>query len=126
MPLHWPLDQSHRISNTAIFAFDEAEAHGRLIDDTHLAKPVIHIIQHSRDISDRRPIEGGVTLDITCHTVHEMHHRDSCVGVIGVVIDDGGSVDETVGTHREEALVPVNVSVLLATSSIQQIKLGMQ
>jgi hypothetical protein len=39
-----------------------------------------------------------------------MSHGHARIGLIGVVVDDGGCVDGAVGAERVKTLVPVNVT----------------
>jgi hypothetical protein len=51
-----------------------------------------------------------VALEVAGGTVDEVSHGLAGVGAVGVVVDDGASVDGAIGAEREETLVPVDVT----------------
>lgn len=54
--------------------------------------------------------QRAMRLDVASHTVDNMRHGDTRVGVVGVVVDDRASVDGLIGTQRIETLVPMDMT----------------
>ena len=69
------------------------------------------LIEDGGDVEDTLARgQRTMRLDVASHTVDYMRHGHTRVGVVGVVIDDGASVDSLVGTQRIETLVPVDMA----------------
>lgn len=47
-----------------------------------------------------------------------MGHRLALVGVVGVIILDGSSIDDTIGAKREQTLVPVDVTCKVSVDAV--------
>ena len=69
------------------------------------------LIEDGGDVEDA--LAGGqraMRLDVASHTVDDMRHGDTRVGIVGVVVDDGAGVDGLISPERVETLVPVNMT----------------
>lgn len=106
------LQQSQRIANLAIIAADVLPLESSGVNDGQLAEAVVHVVKNGSDVLlALARAELAVALEVSGRAVDEVSHGLSGIGAVGVVVDDGGSVDGTVHAEREETLVPVDVTV---------------
>lgn len=106
------LQQRQRITNLAIIAADVLPLQGSGADDSQLAEAEVLVVEDGGDVLlALTGAELAVALDVAGGTVDEVSHGLAGVGAVGVVVDDGGSVDGTVGAEGEETLVPVDMTV---------------
>lgn len=54
--------------------------------------------------------QGAVTLDVTGHSVDDVGHRHSGVGVVRVVVNDRRAVNAAGAGHGPETLIPMDVT----------------
>lgn len=104
------LQQRQLVSNTSISTLDELPS-SRSRGNLQLAESIISRIQHGSDVENgliRR--QFTMRFDISSHSVDDVSDRFAFVGVVGIVVFDGSSVDGAVGAKRKEAFVPVNVA----------------
>jgi hypothetical protein len=66
-------------------------------------------IKDSSDVQNT-PGQFAMAFNVSSHAINDMRHRHACVGMIGVVIDDGRCVDGPVHREREQSLVPMNMT----------------
>lgn len=71
----------------------------------------MRIIKHSSDVErNLTRVKSAVAFDVACHSVDDMGHRDTGVGVVGVVVEDRRLIDGRVHAEREETFIPVDVA----------------
>lgn len=105
------LQQHQRIANLAITAADVFPLESSGVKDGQLAEAVVLVVENGSDVLlALAGAELAVALNVSGRAVDEVSHGLSGIGVVGVVVDNGGSVDGTVHAEREETLVPVDVA----------------
>jgi len=62
------------------------------------------LVEEVRDWQEWRS-HGRMCLDVTSLTVDDVRHRDTFISVVGVAINDGGGVDDTVWGHWEHPVM---------------------
>lgn len=104
------LHQPKVITNRAIVTTDVLPLQSSGIDNRDLAETILARVQDGGDVAQTLTgAQLAVTLDVSGHAVDDMGHGCSSIGLVGVVVDDRGSVDLVVA-KGEEALVPVDVA----------------
>lgn len=105
------LKKGQRVTNSAIIATDQLPLESSLVEDGELAETVVDLVQQGGDVGQTLAVaEFAVALNVAGHAVDDMGDGLAVVGVVGVVVDDGGGIDGTVGSQRIETLVPVDVA----------------
>ena len=112
------LEKSQLVANGAISTLSERPSRrGR--GNLQLAETIISLVQNGSDVKNRLVcVQSAVRLNVASHTVDNVNHRLALIGVISVVILDGSSIDGTVATKREKALVPMNVTSKVSIHTI--------
>lgn len=64
-------------------------------------------------------VQRAMTLDIAGSTIDDMCHGLAWVGVVGIVVDNGGRVYFPTACEGPEAFIPMNVSRRVSTQTIQ-------
>ncbi len=71
----------------------------------------MRVIKHSGNVErNLTRVEGAVAFNVAGHSVDDMGHRYSGIGVVSVIINDRRLVDGGVHAEGEEAFIPVNVT----------------
>lgn len=105
------LQKGQRVTNSAIIATDQLPLESSLVEDSQLAEAVMDLVQQGGDVGQTLAVaEFAVTLDVAGHAVDDMGDGLAVVGIVRVVVDDGGGIDGAVGSQRIETLVPMDVT----------------
>lgn len=106
------LQQHQRIGNLAVISADVLPLESSRVNDRQLGEAKVLGVEDGSDVLlTLSGAEHAVALDIASGTVDDVSHGFAGVGTVGVVVDNGCSVDGTVVAEREETLVPVDVTV---------------
>ena len=103
-----PLEQYKFISDRSILSKDKLKLEAFGIDG-ELIESVIFRIKNSSDVQ-KFSAQFAVAFNVSSHAVDDVRHRYAFVGIIGVIVDDGGCVNGAIRREREQTLVPVNVA----------------
>jgi len=85
--------------------------------ESELGETVVVLIEHSSDVEDLGGVDRRVRLDVTSHTVDDVGHGNTWIGLVGVVVDDGSSIDGTIA-NRPDTLVPVDVAGEVSVNTV--------
>ena len=60
------------------------------------------LVKNSGDVQDLlRSTQGAVAFNVAGHTINDVGHGHTVVGVVGIVVDNRGLVDRSVNSQRE-------------------------
>lgn len=99
------------ISNRTVITTDKLPCECLGVLDGEFAETKVCRIQKCGEIGETLSrAEFAVALNVTSHAVDQMGHGMALVGVVGIVVDDRGAVNGTVGTKWDKAFVPVDMA----------------
>lgn len=105
------LEKSKRVTNGAIITTDQLPLESSLVEDGQLAEAVVDLVQQGGDVG--QTLAGAkftVALNVAGHAVDDVGDGLAVVGIVGVVVHNGGSIDGAVSAERIKTLVPVDVA----------------
>jgi hypothetical protein len=103
------LEQQKFISDRSIISKNKLKLEGGSAEDGELIQSVMFRIKDSGDVQNT-PAQFAVAFNVSSHAVDDVRHRHAFVGIVGVVVDNGGCIDGAVHCEREHTLVPVNMT----------------
>ena len=87
--------------------------------DCKLTEAKVALVEHIRNIQLLLiAAQHAVTLNVACHTVDNMRHRNARVGVVRILVLDRSLVDRAVDAKGEQTLVPVDVAGEVSVNAV--------
>lgn len=87
------LKQHKLITNRSIISSHKRPLERSSIEDSELAESVMRLVENSGNVRDSLICrQRAVGFDVASHAVDDVRHGDAGIGIVGVVVKDGGFV----------------------------------